>query len=110
MAVPQWSVEHGIQCSAFYRLDERGLYDVRKFVFEDEAGLRGKECSVLVFHPGWLDQYLLEHSSYTFIRPMETDFLCSQELKDWLAANYVERTTFARRAAEVKKEQEERHA
>ena len=41
---------------------------------------------------------------------METDFLCSQELKDWLAANYVERTTFARRAAEVKKEQEERHA
>lgn len=107
---PQWSVEHGIQCSAFYRLDERGLYDVRKFVFEDEAGLRGKECSVLVFHPGWLDQYLLEHSSYTFIRPMETDFLCSQELKDWLAANYVERTTFARRAAEVKKEQEERHA
>ena len=38
------------------------------------------------------------------------DFLCSQELKDWLAANYVERTTFARRAAEVKKEQEERHA
>ena len=45
-----------------------------------------------------------------FIRPMETDFLCSQELKDWLAANYVERTTFARRAAEVKKEQEERHA
>ena len=107
---PQWSAEHGIQCSAFYRLDERGLYDVRKFVFEDEAGLHGKECSVLVFHPGWLDQYLLEHSSYTLIRPMETDFLCSQELKDWLAANYVERTTFARRAAEVKKEQEERHA
>ena len=83
---------------------------MRIFVFEVEAGLHGKECSVLVFHPGWLDQYLLEHSSYTLIRPMETDFLCSQELKDWLAANYGERITFARRVAEVKKEQEERHA
>ena len=41
---------------------------------------------------------------------METDFLCSRELKDWLSANRVERTTFARRAAEVKKEREERHA
>ena len=83
---------------------------MRKFVFEDEAQLRGKECPVLVFHPGWLDQYLLDHSSYTLIRPMETDFLCSRELKDWLSANRVERTTFARRAAEVKKEREERHA
>ena len=97
---PEWSHKYGVQCSAFYHLDEKGLYDVRAFVFEDEAKLRDKECSVLVFHPGFIDQYLLDHSSYTLIRPMETAFLCSEELRQWMAENHVEPMNFTQRVKE----------
>lgn len=64
-----------------------------------EAKLTDKECSVLVFHPGYLDQYLLDHSSYTLIRPMETAFLCSDALRID-AANQVEPMTFTGRVRE----------
>lgn len=97
---PQWSKEHGIQCAAFYHLDEKGLYDPCKYIFGDEAKLTDKECSVLVFHPGYLDQYLLDHSSYTLIRPMETAFLCSDALKEWMQQNQVELMTFTGRVRE----------
>lgn len=97
---PQWSKEHGIQCASFYHLDEKGLYDPCKYIFGDEAKLTDKECSVLVFHPGYLDQYLLDHSSYTLIRPMETAFLCSDALRDWMRQNQVEPMTFTGRVRE----------
>lgn len=106
---PQWSVEHGIQCSAFYRLDERGLYDVRKFVFEDEAGLRGKECSVLVFiQGGWTSicWNILPIPSSARWRPISV-----QPGTERLAGCQLRGTDhFRPPAAEVKKEQEERHA
>lgn len=98
---PAWSERYKIKCSAFYHLDENGLYDVRRFVFDDEAELKGHDCSVLVFHPGFLDQYLLDHSSYTLIRPMETDFLCSDELKQWIKENHIQVMNFSDRVREV---------
>lgn len=97
---PQWAQRYGIQCSAFYRLDENGLYDPGAFIFGDGAQLKGKECAVLVFHPGYLDQYILDHSSYTLIRPMETAFLCSDALRQWMEKNRVQPTTFTRRIKE----------
>ena len=47
-----------------------------------------------MFHPGFIDQYLLEHSSYTLIRTMECEFLCSQWLKDWLENNQIQLVNF----------------
>ena len=52
------------------------------------------DCNVLVFHPGFLDQYILTHSSFTLIRPMECEFLCSDWLKDWLKDHHIELTDF----------------
>ena len=89
-----WAKEYGIECAAFYHLDERGLYDINKYIFEDEANILDKKCAVLVFHPGYLDQYILEHSSYTLIRPMETAFLCSKELKTWISDNQIQLVDF----------------
>lgn len=86
--------KYGIQCADFYHLDEQGLYDINKYIFEDEAKLKEKECAVLVFHPGYLDQYILEHSSFTLIRPMETAFLCSYELKDYIKRENIELENF----------------
>lgn len=97
---PQWAQRYGIQCSDFYHLDENGLYDPGAFIFGDEAHLKGKECAVLVFHPGYLDQYILDHSSYTLIRPMETAFLCSDALRQWMEENQVQPMTFTRRVKE----------
>lgn len=97
---PEWSKRHGVECGAFIRLNEKGLYDPAKYLFEDEAKIKGKTCAALVFHPGYIDQYLLDHSSYTFIRPMETEFLCSDALKDWLAENNIQRMTFTERVRE----------
>ena len=90
----QWSEKYGIVCSSFYHLDENGLYDIEKYIFEDEAKILDKQCAVLVFHPGYIDQYLLDHSSYTIIRPMETAFLCSKKLKDYIQKMDIEIVDF----------------
>ncbi|MCH3962266.1 MAG: ChbG/HpnK family deacetylase [Solobacterium sp.] len=45
--------------------------------------------NVFVCHPGWLDQYLLNHSSLTINRTKEVDMLCSTETKQWLEKNNV---------------------
>lgn len=89
-----WSEKYGIKCSSFYKLDKNGLYDPKKYIFENEAGLNNENCYVLVFHPGFLDQYILDHSSFTLIRPMETAFLCSDELKKWIKENQIEIVDF----------------
>lgn len=40
-----------------------------------------------VCHPGYLDQYLLEHSSLTERRVYETEMLCEESVKRWLKAH-----------------------
>lgn len=96
-----WAKEHRIWCSDFYKLDERGLYNPEDFVFNDKANLKKHECTLLVFHPGYIDQYLIDHSSYTLIRPMETEFLCSEKLKKWIRDNDVELTNISKRIKEI---------
>lgn len=89
-----WSDEYGIECAAFYHLNENNVYDINKYILEDEADILSKECAVLVFHPGYLDQYILDHSSYTFIRVMETEFLCSDKLKKYIEKNNIQLVDF----------------
>lgn len=90
----EWSKETGIDCGKMFKMDEKGLYDPYVYIMNDEADIMDKECSVLVFHPGYLDQYILEHSSFTLIRPMETEFLCSNKLKNWIKENNIEVVDF----------------
>ena len=51
-------------------------------------------CCVAIFHPGYLDHYILTHSSFTHVRAMECDFLCSEWLKKWLAQHQIELVDF----------------
>lgn len=46
-------------------------------------------------HAGFMDYDLLQESSYTMVRAMETGFLCSDELKEWIHANEIELISFA---------------
>lgn len=94
MIYPEWSEETGISMTGFYQLDAQGLYDPKAYMTENLSDLLENDCSLLVFHPGFLDQDILSKSSYTLIRPMECDFLCSQWLKEFMAIHHLEAVNF----------------
>ncbi|MCH4207301.1 MAG: ChbG/HpnK family deacetylase [Solobacterium sp.] len=50
--------------------------------------------NVFVCHPGYLDDYLLNHSSLTINRTKEVTMLCSPETRTWLQAHDVECITY----------------
>lgn len=87
---PQWVSKNHIYGLGMIHFDERGLYDPKKYMEDNLGMLKDNECCIAVFHPGYLDQYILTHSSYTLIRPMECDFLCSDWLKNWIKENNIQ--------------------
>lgn len=54
----------------------------------------GDGCDLLVCHPGYLDGYILEHSSLTMPRPMEVDMLCDPLTRRWLEENGTKLVTY----------------
>ena len=91
---PNWQKQHHIYSLDFFSFDEKGLYDPYTYFESQLANIQKNECSIVVFHPGFLDQYILERSSYTLIRPMDCEFLCSQWLKDWLEKYHIQVVNF----------------
>lgn len=51
-------------------------------------------CDLMVFHPGYIDAYLLDHSSMTTTRLRETSMLCRPEVRAWLAEQDVQLVTY----------------
>lgn len=50
--------------------------------------------SIFICHPGYLDQFILEHSSLTINRTREVTMLCSDELRSWLEAEKIQLITY----------------
>lgn len=50
--------------------------------------------NMMIFHPGYLDDYILKVSSLTTARTIETEMLCSKEFKDYLIDNRIELCTY----------------
>ncbi|MCI1632735.1 MAG: ChbG/HpnK family deacetylase [Liquorilactobacillus nagelii] len=48
----------------------------------------------LHFHPGYLDQYIFDHSTLTVPRVHDLKTLCSSQLKKWLEINDIEPISF----------------
>ena len=48
------------------------------------ANAHENACDMMVFHPGYIDAYLLDHSSMTTTRVRETDMLCNPAVCSWL--------------------------
>lgn len=46
--------------------------------------------AMMVCHPGYLDYYILTHSSLTVPRTQEVDMCCDVNVKKWLDANDIE--------------------
>lgn len=64
-----------------------GVMDAVKNAHEDA-------CDMMVFHPGYIDNYLLTHSSMTTPRVKEAEMLCRPEVKSWLLRQDIELVTF----------------
>ena len=51
--------------------------------------------NLLIFHPGYLDHYLLNHSSLTLPRTKEVEASCSDEMKDFIKNNDIKLYTYS---------------
>lgn len=90
----EWEKEHGIVGLGFFKPDEKGLYDPYQYMEEHLPEIKENPCSVAIFHPGYLDHFILTHSTFTTIRAMECEFLCSDWLKEWLDTHKIEVVDF----------------
>lgn len=51
-------------------------------------------CDLLVFHPGYIDAYLLRHSSMTTLRAYEADMLIQPWVSEWLKNQNINLVTY----------------
>jgi chitin disaccharide deacetylase len=49
---------------------------------------------MFICHPGYLDGYILKHSSLTIPRPMEVDMVCDPNTRKWLKETGVDLITY----------------
>lgn len=96
---PAWEKETGIGSLGFIPPDKNGLYDPKKLMEDGLANLDRYKACIGVFHPGYLDQYVLDHSSYTVIRPMECDFLCGSWFRDFVSSHGIQLISMQEAAA-----------
>lgn len=61
-------------------------YDPWKAVKDTVEGMKDGETVVMVFHPGYLDDFILCNSSLTANRTRNVDMLIDPELRAWLEA------------------------
>lgn len=73
-------------------------YDARTALKLELSKAREGSCHLYVCHPGWLDAYLLAHTSLTLPRADEADMLCDPAIRDWLAEQGFILTTYDRLA------------
>ena len=90
----EWEQKNQLYGLPFFETDENGLYDPQAYLNTYLQQIQENPCSVAIFHPGYLDQYILTHSSFTHIRAMECDFLCSDWVKNWLKDNQIQLVDF----------------
>lgn len=65
-----------------------------RYWYEDIGNILSKELVEIHCHPGYIDQELIDSSSYTIERALEVRILCSQEFRKWIETNEIEMITF----------------
>lgn len=74
------------------KLENQHKVDAIGYFLNDEAGIlrNGHQVVEMVMHPGWLDDYVLENSSYSFIRVKDLIALKSPKVKAWIQEHQIE--------------------
>lgn len=78
----------------FAKMSVDNLYDPFTYILSDEGEILDSELALIVTHPGYVDNDLLEMSSFTMIRPLEVKALTSVEIKNWVKHNNIELVNF----------------
>lgn len=97
-----WADKYHVIGMPFFMRDKNGMYDPYDYFKKNIEFIRNHDCTIAIFHPGYLDQYLLKHSSYTLIRTIECEFLCSQWLKELFNQYQIQVVDFRNFDKEVK--------
>lgn len=84
-----------IPMSDYAKLFSKGV-EVESFINNDFGILDVKDEEVLElhFHPGYIDQYVLDNSSLTFPRCKDLQTLCDPRLKEFIKVNNLELVNF----------------
>lgn len=69
-------------------------YDPEKSFCEMVENSHEDGYDLLIFHPGYLDDYILRHSSLTIPRTKEAEYASSNRLKDYLEKNQIKLYTY----------------
>lgn len=69
-------------------------YDPEKSFLNMVENSHDDGFDVLIFHPGYLDDYILTHSSLTIPRTKEVEYAASGRLKDYLKENSIKLYTY----------------
>ncbi|MGI6229835.1 MAG: ChbG/HpnK family deacetylase [Tractidigestivibacter sp.] len=73
-------------------------YDARAYLYKTVGELLNTQSAdvpvVYVCHPGWLDEFILTHSSLTVNRTKEVEMLCDPAVAAWLRDRNVELLDF----------------
>lgn len=72
-----------------YELESYHEYDPVGYMME-KIDPSWKETIMIAWHPGYLDDYILEESSLALSRVKDVSALCSKRLKNWIIENKIE--------------------
>lgn len=70
--------------------EERMTYDPIKYYVNDEGDILNKTIALTAWHPGYLDEYVLQESRMRECRVKDVQALCSEEIKQWIIDNHIE--------------------
>lgn len=69
-------------------------YDPEKFIRKVADQCEDGIADMVVCHPGYLDAYILKHSSLTLPRPMEVEMLCDPQVRQYIEERNIELVTY----------------
>lgn len=73
---------------------ERMAYDPVGYFLNNSDNMLERNIVITAWHPGFLDDYILNESSFTEARIIDVSALCSPVLKKWIMDNQVELINF----------------
>lgn len=69
-------------------------YDPEQFIRKVADHCKEDTVDMVVCHPGYLDAYILKHSSLTRPRPFEVEMLCDPEVKRYIEDRNIQLITY----------------
>ncbi|WEV37655.1 ChbG/HpnK family deacetylase [Lactobacillus sp. ESL0677] len=92
-----WQVESVLRLDPDYmNLLNRGV-GVSDFISDRFGVIKNHDNGLITefhFHPGYVDQYVLQHSGLTLARTKDLATLCSNTLKGWIQDNDIQLVSF----------------